>query len=90
MPQMDGLESTRRIRSLSIPSQEQPFIVALTADAFVQNNQDCLRSGMNDVLTKPIDRDSLDGTLYKYYLLAMERKASAASSPLTLGSKGPH
>ena len=52
MPEMDGLEATRIIRSEFII---QPFIVALTANAMEEDKETCIKSGMNDYLSKPID-----------------------------------
>ncbi|MDH4285087.1 MAG: PAS domain S-box protein, partial [Gallionellaceae bacterium] len=64
MPKMDGLEATRQIRKLgkgrSIP------IVAMTANAFAADRQECMEAGMNDFLTKPVMPDLLYSTLYKW------------------------
>jgi PAS domain S-box-containing protein len=53
MPEMDGLEATRRIRS-DISADAQPQIVAMTANAMEGDRQACLDAGMDDYLTKPI------------------------------------
>lgn len=50
MPEMDGLEATRRIRE---SSGNQPAIVAMTANAMVEDKEDCLHAGMDDFISKP-------------------------------------
>jgi CheY-like chemotaxis protein len=53
MPVMDGLEATRRIRE-EIPSNRQPFIIAVTANAMSESRAECLDAGVNDYLSKPV------------------------------------
>jgi two-component system, sensor histidine kinase and response regulator len=62
MPVMDGYEATRRIRAArpSIP------IIAVTADAMSGDWDRCLREGMNDYLSKPVDLDRLAEALAKW------------------------
>lgn len=65
MPEMGGIESTQLIRR-ETPENQQPIIVALTANAFEENKEKCLAAGMNDVLTKPINRLKLRDILERY------------------------
>jgi signal transduction histidine kinase/CheY-like chemotaxis protein len=65
MPEMDGLDATRHIRSLEhIP---QPMIVAMTAGALTLDKQVCLKAGMNDYISKPISVEKLVSVLVKAF-----------------------
>jgi two-component system, sensor histidine kinase and response regulator len=64
MPVMDGLEATRRIRALSSPRAFLP-IVAMTASAFPSDIEACLAAGMDEYLSKPVDRGKLAEVLEK-------------------------
>ncbi|MDR2028304.1 MAG: response regulator, partial [Treponema sp.] len=59
MPEMDGYEATQAIRSLEIERAGTIPIVAMTANAFKEDIDKCLQSGMNDHLTKPIDEKAV-------------------------------
>ena len=58
MPEMDGLEATRRIVA-RWPNGERPRIVAMTANAMQGDREACLAAGMDDYITKPIRVDQL-------------------------------
>jgi PAS domain S-box-containing protein len=54
MPELDGLEATRRIRDGETNSAEHIPIAAMTANAFAEDRAACLEAGMDDYLAKPI------------------------------------
>lgn len=63
MPVMNGFEATKEIRSLSDINLATIPIIAMTANAFEEDKQMALRSGMNDFITKPINVDYLFNVL---------------------------
>jgi CheY-like chemotaxis protein/HPt (histidine-containing phosphotransfer) domain-containing protein len=77
MPEMDGLEATRRIREE--PRWHTLPVIALTANAGLEDRQRCISAGMNDVLTKPFEAADLYHMLQRYTQNA--RPASVASRP---------
>lgn len=62
MPEMNGLEATIAIRK---NNNQQPVIIAMTANAMQEDKDECLRIGMNDYLSKPIHLESLLQSLAK-------------------------
>ncbi len=58
MPELDGLDATQRIRALDGPASRVP-IVAMTAGVQEGDAERCLAAGMNDYISKPIDRSKL-------------------------------
>jgi len=66
MPEMDGYEATRQIRSLADEYAGTIPIVAMTANVFREDIESCLAAGMNDHLGKPIDMDDLFEKLELY------------------------
>ena len=62
MPEMDGLEATRRLRS-SAGENQDTLVIALTAHVQKEIREQCTEAGMNDFLAKPVSRDQLLETL---------------------------
>ena len=65
MPEMDGLEATRRIRA-EFPHEHQPIIIAMTANAMEGDKQECLEAGMNDYISKPILPETVEAALQRW------------------------
>ncbi len=63
MPEMDGLEATRVIRSMDRPDAAAIPIIALTANAFDEDVQRSMQAGLNAHLSKPVEPESLFNTL---------------------------
>jgi CheY-like chemotaxis protein len=62
MPEMDGLEATRRIRqstSSELAAEAQPRIIAMTANAMREDCDICLEAGMDDYVSKPVQVEEL-------------------------------
>jgi len=74
MPELDGLEATRLIRSAP-GADGEPYIIALTAEAMRGDAQRCFEAGMNDYLTKPFSPRDLDQALAKYCISRDGRSA---------------
>ena len=66
MPKMDGHEATRAIRALPCLQGVKLPIVAMTANVFKSDIEACLKSGMDDHLSKPVDVDKVLEALRKY------------------------
>ncbi|MEY2890564.1 MAG: hypothetical protein RJA98_472 [Pseudomonadota bacterium] len=80
MPDMDGLEVTRRLRAGASGAQGTSVpIVAVTANAFAEDRAACLAAGMNDFLTKPVLTAHLLATVAQWVL--RPAAAPAAVSP---------
>jgi signal transduction histidine kinase/CheY-like chemotaxis protein len=73
MPEMDGYEATRRIRSRQAVTQNPLVpIVALTADALTGDRERCLQAGMDDYISKPVDPKRLAEVLAKWLVTIRE------------------
>lgn len=65
MPEVNGYEATRMIRKMNRPDAETIPIVAMTANAFAEDVQAALDSGMDAHVAKPVDMDLLQGVLLR-------------------------
>ncbi len=63
MPGLDGLEAARRIRTAEGDTGRRTPIIALTANAYAEDREACLKAGMDGFLIKPLDREQLIGAL---------------------------
>ena len=66
MPHMDGMEATRTLREMHI---HQPYVIALTADAYPETRTEALRSGMDDYVTKPFVKADIARVLERFDML---------------------
>ncbi len=71
MPEMDGMEATRMIR---VCLETQPVIIAMTANVMQGDREECMQSGMNDYISKPVELNELLCMLEKWALSIMEQK----------------
>lgn len=71
MPELDGYQTTRRIRA-ELPADQQPYIIALTANAMAGDAERCRAAGMDDYLPKPLTKLALRA--------ALERATRAATA----------
>ena len=76
MPEMDGLEATRRIVAEWPDEENRPCVVALTADVTRSKQEECKAAGMKGFLTKPVDRDQL-----AYVIEQCVKKKATRSTP---------
>jgi signal transduction histidine kinase/HPt (histidine-containing phosphotransfer) domain-containing protein len=85
MPEMDGLEATRRIREseralAGPPTPAQPLIIiAMTANAMTGDREKCLKAGMDDYLAKPVRPEAVQAALKRWGPIA--KSPAARSGP---------
>lgn len=73
MPIMDGLEATRLIRNSSNPLGKTIPILAMTANAFLEDRQKSQEAGMDEHLSKPVDISVLERTVRRFRVTPPER-----------------
>ena len=79
MPEMDGLETTRRIRRL--PLDRQPRILAMTAHAMPGDRELCLEAGMDGYISKPVQLADLESALLATSAASPPGPSASADSP---------
>ena len=77
MPNMDGLEATRKIRAMGAKTEKLP-IIALTANAFDDDRNACFDSGMNDFMTKPVSAEELTAMVETWTKKKTDQQSEAA------------
>ena len=63
MPELSGLETTRKLRERTANLEKRPWIIALTASAMLEDRAQCLAAGMDDYLSKPLQTEELKNVL---------------------------
>ena len=79
MPVLDGMAATREIRRL--PAYATVPILAMTANAFSEDRENCLRVGMNDHIAKPVDPEVLYEALWRWLPVRVEQQPAPAPVP---------
>ena len=69
MPEMDGYEATRIIRTMKLAKARTIPIIAMTANVFREDIEKCMLAGMNDHVGKPLDINTIIAKM-KHYLLS--------------------
>lgn len=88
MPDMDGFEATSAIRKLEKDTGKHVPIIAMTASAMKQDRDNCMSSGMDDYLSKPVSLEQLRGVLAQWLGHQVETEPLALRLPLP-GSNDP-
>jgi PAS domain S-box-containing protein len=85
MPEMDGLEATRRINA-QWPADRRPRIIAMTANALASDRDACLAAGMDDYVAKPIRLEELTAALARCVPLGTGAARAAPAEQAIEGS----
>jgi PAS domain S-box-containing protein len=83
MPELDGIEATRQIRAMTLGRDgngpASTPIIALTANAMVEDRERCLAAGMDDYVAKPLDQSDIDEVIRRW---SGKRSSSAGAGQL--------
>jgi CheY-like chemotaxis protein/HPt (histidine-containing phosphotransfer) domain-containing protein len=79
MPEMDGLSTTRAIRTSDASKGRHTWIIAMTANAMEGDREHCLASGMDDYVSKPVRESTLLSVLTRAYQRNSEREMASPS-----------
>ena len=83
MPKLDGYETTQAIRAGKAGDAAKKIpIIAMTANAMIGDREKCIKAGMNDYISKPIEPDIMEASLNKY-LATMDSKPNGLTTALT-------
>ncbi len=70
MPEMDGLAATRAIRKAELTTGRHIPIIAMTANVMQGDREACIAAGMDDYISKPVNRDKLRQVLERWLPVA--------------------
>ncbi|NJN78165.1 MAG: response regulator [Saprospiraceae bacterium] len=73
MPELDGLEATRRIVKL-LPDGKRPVIISMTANAMQEDKAECLAAGMDDYISKPLKEGIVYEMIQKWGTILENKK----------------
>jgi len=80
MPVMGGLEATQKIRALGEQTKDVP-IIALTANVLTGDKEKCLKSGMNDFISKPVGVSRLKECVFRHLSKQLQGRTTALKDP---------